>query len=169
MVIVTGLATIITACGLRKVEKEQSESLQEQHSEISKDSLHLEEQRSIRVLLQSRADSSSSGYVMEIWPKGKFSLSNTGAFEGEAEKIKLQGKLVNTRKSFQLGQQDEAKSSLKSLNSKVARESKLGQKQVLLKKNPAWARALLLLALAIGINLGIHYWKKPNLEGQHLF
>jgi hypothetical protein len=160
---------MLIGCGsFRKVEKQQSESLQEQRVEITRDSLQIDDQRSIRLLLLGKADSSASGYVMEIWPKGKFRISGAGGFEGEAEKVKLQGRLVSTNKYFELDRQDDAHSAVKSLNLTVKEESKSQHKQLLLKKNPAWMHALWLLALAIGINLAIHYRNKFGLMKQRL-
>jgi hypothetical protein len=155
-VILPGLlmAFLLLGCGsFRKVERQQAESLVEQAVEISKDSLQTEDQRSIRVLLQGKTDSSASGYIMEIWPKGKFSISNTGGFEGEAEKVKLRGKLVSTNRFFQLDEQAEVRHALKQVNTQNIRQEKKAQKQELVKKNPAWKWALVLLSVLIFLNL----------------
>lgn len=144
------LVLLSGSCGLlRKVEKESAESLQEQHSGIFEDSLSLVKQLSTSAFMQQQTDSVSSEYLLEIWPRGKFSLGANGRFEGEAEKISLRGHDLAKLKSFQLRQQDEAISSLNSLNKQNIRQEKSMQKQELVKKNPAWKWALILLAALI--------------------
>jgi len=155
-------------CGLRKVEKQSAELLQTAHLDSSRDSMAAQVQRTEKLVWKHEADSTAHAYVLEIWPKGQFSMSDQGVFTGEAEKIRLQGQLINTKKSSQLRQQAEANSSLNSLKIKNKLDSKMSQKQALVKKDPSWLRALLLLALAIAINLALHFWKKRDLSGQRL-
>lgn len=160
---------VLWACGsLRKVEQHKAGHSLTQKVKLLKDSMVQEQQKSILLMVKRQADSTQLDYVLEIWPKGKFNITAQGAFEGEAQKIKLQGQARQMKKSYQLGQQVEAISSLKSLHIKSEAESKVVDKQVLLKKNPAWLTALLLLALAIGINIAIYYYHKPGTAGRRL-
>jgi hypothetical protein len=144
------LAILYSSCGLlRKVEKEVSEDLQEQHTSVRTDSIGLYELHSTALYLKHRSDYDSSLYTLEIWPSGKFSIGADGAFIGEAQKIRLHGQHIKTSNSSQLRQQAEVKSSLNSLIKKETHQTKVLQKHAMLKKNPAWKWVLLMLGFLI--------------------
>lgn len=147
------LLFLLSGCGmLRKVEKESNESFAAEHVDLSSDSLVLNLDRSKSFTHQERTDSAHAGYVMEIWPKGKFSISKDGIFEGEALKISMRGQHTALKKSSELTLQEAGKVAVKHFSKQHIRQEASVEKQDVVRKNPAWNWALILLAVAIGIN-----------------
>lgn len=148
-----------SSCGvLRKVERESNESFAAVSVAVRSDSLVMTMDRVSGMRMQERTDSITTGYDLVIWPKGKFSISKDGQFEGEALKVSMRGQHTAVGKSSQLDQQENQKGVVKRLAKEDLREAVSKKKQVVLKKNPALKWALILLAVAIGFNYYYYYY-----------
>jgi hypothetical protein len=144
------LALLGSGCGLiRKVEKEVYESSQKLETAVINDSLSLYQENLKYSALVSNTDSAAVDFILEIWPKGRFSISSHGVFEGEAEKLRLYGHGTAVNKSFQKLHTVATTSSLTSLNKLDFQKIRGQQKHTMTKKNPAWPWALVILSVLI--------------------
>jgi len=150
-------------CGMmQKVDRERLQSEQFSAASSNKDSLSLQGQHTASHFRLEQSDSSAAIYVLEIWPKGTFSIRNGNEFIGEAEKVRVHGKLSTLQKqslaadsshtTMKLEQQQTTQQQLESHRSKALQ----------VKKHPAWGWALILLGLAVGLDLAYTLYKKKK-------
>jgi hypothetical protein len=150
-------------CGMmRKVERERSEATQHSLQGVFSDSLNIRQQHNAKRFQLQQSDSSVGAYVLEIWPKGQFSFRNGEGFVGEAEKVRIKGRNLSVMKSMLTGDSSQTETKLEQQrHGEQSWESSTSSK-LMLRKNPAWKWALLVLAAAIGLDLAYYFYKKKK-------
>lgn len=149
------LLMVNAGCGLRKVERERQVQELNESSGHHADSLKLEKTASYRAYQRQGTDSISSVFSLEIWPSGPFRIDAEKGFEGTAKKVLIHGHRLALLRSTVQSELQDSKSSLASSRKQDKQQRSLSQKQEVLKKNPAWKWALIMLALAIGCYMAI--------------
>lgn len=145
---------LISACSLFKDKSfYRSDSL---YSHIDKLELkQVLDLKSHRIRISNRKDSSSAEFYIEIFPRGSFSYSPINGFSGQAEMLRLSGKISSMQKTLDSSVTD---STLK-LNSDLGKKSKselrtVKKEKEIKKKIPDW---IWVTGILILISLGIVY------------
>lgn len=147
---------------MRKVDRARSDIEQSTTHRSDQDSLNILQQHTASHRQLQQSDSSDASYVLEIWPKGTFSISNGAGFVGEAEKVKVRGRHLNVQKT--LLAVDSVHTAMKLIQQRSAvEELNNSRTRVLqLKKQPAWEWALMLLAAAVAADLIYTLYQKKK-------
>lgn len=143
------LLLLNAGCGLRKVERERQVQELNESSAHHADSLKLEKTASYRAYQRQGTDSISSVFSVEIWPSGPFRINAEKGFEGTADKVLIHGHRLALLRSTEQSELQDSKSSLASSRKQDKQQRSLSQKQEVLKKNPAWKWALMVLSIAL--------------------
>ncbi|MGN7205234.1 hypothetical protein ACTHQF_13255 [Pedobacter sp. SAFR-022] len=155
-------------CGMRKVERQRQVQELNESSAHHADSLKLEKTASYRTYQRRGTDSISSAFALEIWPSGPFRINAEKGFEGTAERVLVHGHRLALLRSTEQSELQDSKSSLASSRKQDKQQRSLSQKQEVLKKNPAWKWALIMLALAIGCYMAVDLLRRHTFSGKHL-
>jgi hypothetical protein len=155
-------------CGLRKVERQRQTQELNESSAHHADSLNLEQTATSRTYQRQGTDSISTGFTLEIWPSGPFRINAEKGFEGTAEKVLIHGHRMALLRSSERSELRDSKSSLAAGRMQDKQQRSLSQKQEVLKKNPAWKWALVMLALAIGCYMAVDLLRRNTFSGKHL-
>lgn len=150
-------------CGMmRKVERERSEAAQHSLRSSFSDSLNIRQQHTASHLQLQHSDSSVAAYLLEIWPKGQFSIRPGEGFSGEAEKLRIHGRNLAVMKSVLA--RDSNQTEMKLEQQRHVEQSSVSStfSKLMLRKHPAWKWALLVLAAAIGLDLVYNLYKKKK-------
>jgi hypothetical protein len=148
-------------CGMmQKVDRERLQSEQFSAASRNKDSLSLQGQHTASHFRLEQSDSSAATYVLEIWPKGTFSIRNGNEFIGEAEKVRVHGRHSALQKQLLVADSSHTTMKLEQLQTAQQQLESHRSKALQVKKHPAWGWALILLALAVGLDLAYTLYKK---------
>jgi hypothetical protein len=145
---------------MRKVERERSEGSQSTFRSGHTDSLNIQQRHTTGSFQLQQSDSSVAGYVLEIWPKGQFSIRKGEGFIGEAEKVQIRGRNLAVLKSVLAGDSTNTETKFKQQKHSEQEVNSSRFSQLMVRKHPAWKWALILLAVAIGLDLAYNLYKK---------
>ena len=150
-------------CGMmRKVERERSEGSQTTLRSGYTDSLNIQQRHTAGRLKLQQSDSSVTAYVLEIWPKGQFSIRKGEGFVGEAEKVQLRGRDLAVLKSVLAGDSTGTETRFEQRKHAEQASDSSSSSQLMVRKHPAWKWALILLAVGIGLDLVYNLYKKKK-------
>lgn len=150
-------------CGLmQKVDRERLQSEQFSAAGSNKDSLSLQGQHTASHFRLEQSDSSAASFVLEIWPKGTFSIRNDNEFVGEAEKVRIQGRHSALQKQSLVADSSHTTMKLEQQQTRQQRLESHRSKALQVKKHPAWGWALIVLGLAVGLDLAYTLYKKKK-------
>jgi len=89
-----GLCMLFAGCSAMQKQKSQEQSASEVNTKVNS-LLTVDEIASKKQMIQ---DSSTSDFLIQITPKGMFSMNADQGFKGEAEQVFIKGKLQQKRK-----------------------------------------------------------------------
>jgi hypothetical protein len=148
-------------CGMmRKVERERNEGSQNTLRSGYTDSLNIQQRHTEGRFKLQQSDSSVAAYVLEIWPKGQFSIRKGEGFVGEAEKVQLRGRNLAVLKSVLAGDWTGTETKFEQRKHAEQTSNSSSSSQLIVRKHPAWKWALILLGVAIGLDIVYYLYKK---------
>ena len=160
-----GIVMLFSSAGCGMMQKVDRERLQSEHfsaASSNKDSLSSQGQHTASHFRLEQSDSSAATYVLEIWPKGTFSIRNGSEFIGEAEKVWVHGRHSTLQKQSLVADSSHTTMKLEQLQTAQQQLESHRSKALQLKKHPAWGWALILLGLAVGLDLAYTLYKKKK-------
>ena len=107
-------------------------------------------------MVEWRLDSSQNSVVVQIWPKGRFRFSTESGFEGEAEKLVLNGNFRKTAAGFMA--KDSTVKVQNQLKAEISgkKEKKMENKHTVKTEKPAF---WVMIGLVVVIGLGLLVWR----------
>lgn len=139
------ICLIISSCHVLQKDKQTlKKSTQKENYKIESKHTSSNEQRQLLL-----SDSSDTGFMLVLWPKGSFKLSLANGFEGEAEKILIKSKQTH-KKEINLKQEVKHDGTLLRANYNKEKESTTIRKNNKFRIGTNWIWLLILSALCLG-------------------
>lgn len=141
--VMAGLVLLLSACGgIRNVEKHGEHTKSSSDSSLSVLQVQVQQKAKALEQLTVKTDSTKRSYIIQIWPKGKFSYSAEHGFEGMADKILISGKFKQAQQLLSTNSLKESQSQFAEQRFELEKHSDLEKKKTAINKAVSWKTVL---------------------------